>query len=134
MFIMQSKKTAGFTLMEMIIVMAIIAILVAVGVPSYQSYIKDSRRVSAQSELNTIAAALERYYFSNNSSYLGFDLPALTKDIQGHYSISFSTEPARNSFTLRMTPTGGQQSDPCGYLELNHLGVYSNEKTGNGCD
>lgn len=55
----------GFTLIELMIVVAIIGILAAIAYPSYQEYVKKTKRVEAQSELVDIASRLQRYKVTN---------------------------------------------------------------------
>ena len=66
------KRTKGFTLIELMIVVAIIAIIAAVGFPSYQNYIVQTNRTQCQSALAQMANAMERHYtLSTPSSYTG---------------------------------------------------------------
>lgn len=60
-------KPRGFTLIELMIVIAIVAILVAVALPSYASYIQRSRIVSATNQLTTMRVQLEQFYQDNRS-------------------------------------------------------------------
>ena len=67
------KNNKGFTLIELMIVVAIIAILTSIAYPSYLEHIKKSRRSDAQSSLNEFASAMERFY-TINGSYAGADV------------------------------------------------------------
>jgi len=58
----QLKRQSGVTLIELLIVMAIVAILIAVGVPSYKSYIDNSKINNAQADLSALALAFENQY------------------------------------------------------------------------
>lgn len=60
-------KSAGFTLMELMITVAIIGILAAVAIPSYQRYVLRANRVDASTEIMRLAAAQEKYYLQNNT-------------------------------------------------------------------
>ena len=61
------KKNKGFTLIEMMIVVAIIAILAAISYPSYQNYVRKTKRLEAQSMLMEIANKLQRYKVVNST-------------------------------------------------------------------
>jgi type IV pilus assembly protein PilE len=66
------KRTTGFTLIELMIVVAIIGIIAAIGFPSYQNYIVQTNRTQCQSALAQMANAMERHYtLSTPSSYTG---------------------------------------------------------------
>lgn len=61
------REHHGFTLIELMIVVAIIGILAAVAYPSYQEHVKSSRRAEAQSALMGLAAAMERHFTASNT-------------------------------------------------------------------
>ncbi|NYZ69016.1 type IV pilin protein [Endozoicomonas sp. SM1973] len=62
------KNKLGFSLVELLIVIAIIGILAAIGYPSYQEYVRQSMRADAQSALMQLANAMERYYTEQSPS------------------------------------------------------------------
>lgn len=115
----------GFTLIELMIVVAILAILTAVALPSYQNQVRDSRRADAVSVLMQSRQLLERYYSKN---YTYANAPAGTvptkSPIDGgvtYYSIALVS--GASTFTLTATPQGGQAGDTCGALVINQAGV-----------
>lgn len=61
------KKAAGFTLMELMIVVAIVGILAAIAYPSYMDSVRKSRRADAKAALSNAVQALERYYTEKNT-------------------------------------------------------------------
>ena len=61
------RSISGFTLMELMITLAIVALLAAIAVPSYREYIIRSNRIDATSALLKIAAAQEKFFLQNNS-------------------------------------------------------------------
>ncbi|MDO5561565.1 MAG: prepilin-type N-terminal cleavage/methylation domain-containing protein [bacterium] len=66
---MQKKKTAGFTLIELMVVVAIIAILAVLGVTSFSSAMKRARNATVQSDVNTMAKALETCFDPLKGTY-----------------------------------------------------------------
>lgn len=121
-------RGAGFTLIELMVVVAVVGILAAIAYPSYQEQVRKGRRADAMVQLVTLAQAYERYYTSNNT-YEGFldSLPAAQRNspTQGTaFYVITQTAETRTSFTLMATPqaAGNQSSDRCGKLTLNHLG------------
>jgi type IV pilus assembly protein PilE len=122
------RKTRGFTLIELMIVVAILAIVVAVGYPSYMEHVKKSRRAEGMGQLLELADRMERAY-----SDQGFyppkgsvsDVYTATTD-GGFYTLSIVT--ANNvSFTVSAAPTslGGQNDDKCKTFTLTSLGLKS---------
>lgn len=123
----------GFTLIELMIVVAVVAILAAIAYPSYQEYVRRTRRVEAQSLLNEAAARQERWR-AQNGSYMAeagdeakLKLPhvsgtAVTSE-HGYYTLSVSQVADDGGYTLQATRRGAQTSDTrCGDFTLDALG------------
>ena len=125
------KNGAGFTLIEMMITIAIVGILAAVAVPSYRSYVVRTKRADAMGALESAAAALTKYRSNNNLSYAGAGLTGCAKctaiftnqvPVEGgtkHYSLVLSNLTA-SGYTLTANPEGSQSGD--GTLTLNEKG------------
>ena len=121
----------GFTLIELMIVVAIIGILVAIAVPQYSDYVTRSRRADGQSTLLQVAQELERCYtqFSayNNTSCAVVGTDGVSQaSPEGYYVIAAAGSAlAASAFTLTATPQGAQASNDsdCTTLTLTHLGV-----------
>jgi len=107
----------GFTLIELMISVAIIGILAAIAIPSFNEYLKQGRRFDAQQYLVTSAQALERHY-SRNGLYPASQNLANSP----YYSFSYTPTADKFGFSLKAVPTN-RQSDSCGTLSLDHKGV-----------
>ncbi len=118
-------SVAGFTLIELMIVVAVVAILAAIAVPSYQDQMRKSRRGQAKADLAEYAQQAERWHTVNNS-YLNFVLPANRSPREAgatvRYNLALSTQTA-NTFVITATGTNGQQLDRCGNLSISQAGV-----------
>lgn len=66
------KQQTGFTLIELMVTVVIVAIIAGIALPSYQEYVRRQRLAQVQQEMNVIAGELERFK-SKNLSYTGFD-------------------------------------------------------------
>lgn len=125
---MQNAK--GFTLIELMITTAIIAILAGIAYPGYQEQIAKAKRADAASALMTGAQALERFYSANGSylsapSTIAAVFPTqVPENGSAYYSITAATATA-NTFMLRATRAGAMAGDPCGNLELSSTGARS---------
>lgn len=129
------KRNEGFTLVELMIVIVIIAILAAIAYPSYQGAIRDTRRGVAEADLVELSSHLERYYTTNNS-YTGGEGLVTTGDplflfnvspqegATAFYNLSVAI-PSSTAFTLIATPIGPQASDYCGTLRLDSTDTVS---------
>lgn len=126
------KKAAGFTLMELMIVVAIVGILAAIAYPSYMDSVRKARRADAKAALSNAAQALERFYTERNSylnATLGDGAGAIFPDHSpsdqahgGAYYLLSITNQGAGTYTLNASPTGGMAADACGTLTLDHLG------------
>lgn len=104
------KKTRGFTLIELMIVVAIVAILAAVAIPSYQQYIQKSRRVDAKETLTRMAALQERFFFQNSAYTTDInDLGGETSP-EGWYRITMPVV-TDSTFTIIATAIAPPQSN-----------------------
>lgn len=123
------RKQSGFTLIELMLVVAVIAILAAVAFPSYQEHVRKTKRTEVQAELIDIASRLQQYK-STNFNYkinattaidltkLGFS-SATPLSQNGLYTLNLSFNPAATSWVLSAvpSPTGNQKNDGVSCLD-----------------
>ncbi len=126
---------AGYTLIELMIVLVVIAILAAVAVPAYQSQAFRARRSDGKDLLLRVALAEERHYtsFHRYADTLA-DLGLGSGDSErGYYTISVATARSAQAYILSAMPQGVQAGDACAALTLDHTGVKGESGgTGNG--
>lgn len=123
-----NRLSFGFTLIELMVVVAIGAILMAIALPSYTEYVQRGNRAAARAALLESQQFMERYY-SANSRYttdaagtLSPTLPTRLSAVPSEspkYDLSLSA-PALNSYTITATP---RSTDKCGNLTLTNTGV-----------
>lgn len=127
------RRTPGFTLIEMLIVVAMVAILAAVALPSYREYIKKSYRSEAQSYLMTIAARQQQFLVDTRAfSALGPDnIASQPSNVTSAYAVTMVTvDGPPPTFTLTARPTAAQASEKCGTLTLDQTGTKTAAVTG----
>ena len=112
----------GFTLIELMIVVAVIAILSAIAYPSYLEYLVKSRRTAAASCLQQHAQFMERY-FTTNLTYVGAPGPTCDPAVPTFYTVGFSGTPAARTFVIQAVPTSRQSDSKCGTLTINAQGT-----------
>ena len=120
------RRPNGFTLIELMIVVAIIGILAAVAYPSYTSHLRKSRRAEAQQALMDIAARQQQILLDSRAyaSSLADTRATLTPTVTAYYRIELSTgTDSAPSFTVTATPLGTQAQDSCGTLTLNEANL-----------
>jgi type IV pilus assembly protein PilE len=130
-------RTAGFTLVELVIAVGIVGILAGIAYPSYQEHLYKTRRTEGKGALMRAAQKQESFY-SDNKTYadsmtsLGYPAdPAVSE--KGYYQIRITASSA-TGYTLQATPQGPQAGDTgCGTLMLNNLGVKARSGTRADC-
>lgn len=125
------SNNQGITLIELMIAVAIVAILAAVAYPSYSRYMLTSHRTEAQTALVRISNLEERYFMDNNQYGSLFNLgltatsAATTLSTENNY-YTISVQVSGATYTLTATASGSQASDSeCGTLALNDTGHKS---------
>lgn len=117
-----AMRAQGFTLIEVMITVVIVAILAAIAYPSYQEYVRRGHRAEARSALLQGAQWLERAATAQGTYPLTNQFPAgLTTVPNGRYTIALQSDGA--TFTLTATPQGSQAGDKCGAYTLTHTGL-----------
>lgn len=115
-------RAAGFSLIELMVVVAIIAIIASIAVPSYNAYTFKARRAAGTACLVQSAQQMERFY-TTNLTYAGSPgVFTCDGDTDDFYAVTRTQVDAR-SFTLSATPGGRQAGDTCGILTLNQQGT-----------
>ena len=123
---MMLKKTRGFTLIELMIVVAVLSIIVAVGYPSYMEHVKKSRRAEGMGQLLELADRMERSYSDRGTYPTNISEVYVATTDNGFYTLSIVS--ADNvSFTVSAAPTslGKQNTDKCKTFTLTSLGQKS---------
>lgn len=130
---MKRQAEKGFTLIELMVVVAIVGILAAVAMPSYRSYTIRAARQQAQTELLQMAALQEKiflnsnaYAFSVTAAYDGTSAGGLGRDsgktVDGKYTLTLDITAPSSTFVLTATPVSGGTQVGDGNLSINENG------------
>ncbi len=122
----KSARSRGFTLIELIVVMLIVAVVTAIAIPSYSAQVEKTRRVEGTSALLELVVLMERYY-ANNGTYLAATPAALAGSAStenGYYGLTINPLVAE-SYTLLAAPSGIHTGDDCGSFSLDSIGNQS---------
>lgn len=133
MLIMRQTEQNGFTLLEILIVVAIIGILSSIALPAYQNSVLRAGRAEAKTELLQVASDQERY-FSNFNTYVNDALPLNAPVVadrdrttqNGFYRISVDAcagGAITNCFIATATAQNDQTADSCSTLTITDTGV-----------
>lgn len=133
-------RDSGFTLIELMIVVAIVGLLAAVALPSYSNYIKRSQRADARAQLLQAAQYMNKFYAANDSYSVARDgnavaLPARLQvspaDGAPLYRLdTVNSTFAATTFQLVFQPVNNMSNDPCGSFTLDNTGAKGITGTG----
>jgi len=124
------RRVAGFTLTELMITVAIAAILAAIAYPSYTQYMMRARRADAKTALLDLAARQERIFsiqnqYSGDAATLGYSGPFpvdVLSSGRAYYRLRITLGAQPTSYTAFADPIGPQTNDACATYSLTSLG------------
>ena len=136
------RRSAGFTLIELMIAVAVVAILASIAYPSYQRYVTESRRTDAKAVLMQVAGQLERCYTVNNDYSACNAFPRDSEN--GFYKVNEPTNETEHATEAFITPYSyrivAEAQEPqatrdsdCGNFTLTHRGERGVTGDGNDC-
>ncbi len=117
------KNQNGFTLTELMVVVAVLALIITIAYPAYTDQVRKTRRKDGMSALTTAAQNLERCYTTTNdyTNATCTGLFPITSD-EGWYQVSMTASTA-TTYTLTATALNDQANDVCANLTLTHTGA-----------
>jgi prepilin-type N-terminal cleavage/methylation domain-containing protein len=118
---------SGFTLIELMVVVAVVAILAAVAYPNYLEQVRKSRRAQAKADMVEYMQLAERRFTVENT-YVGYDVPEQSPREGGtaYYGLEATTQTATD-LVITATPQGTQADDSCGTLSLASTGAKDSD-------
>jgi type IV pilus assembly protein PilE len=137
---LSGRKWRGFTLVELMIVVAVMAILTAIAYPIYQDQVRKSRRAAVKGSILQVSQFMERHY-TENMRYSDSGGNSLSMDdvynasfmedrntVEQHYTLNLTSN--GTTYSVQAVPKSGQSGDKCGTLALastgNRTAGYSN--------
>jgi type IV pilus assembly protein PilE len=126
------RLTGGFSLIELMVAIAIVGVLAAIAVPSYRTYVLQAHRTDAVRTLTSYRQALERCYSQNFTYVNAVTTPcpaatgAATTSPNGYYNVTFTVTAAPPAYTILATATGTQVKDTnCASMQVTSAGAQT---------
>jgi type IV pilus assembly protein PilE len=114
----------GFTLIELMVTVAIVGIIAAVAYPSYTDYVVKGNRAAAQAYMLALANKQEQFMLdSRQYSGTPATLLAVPADVSQHYTVTITTGTAPPTYTITATALQADRDPKCGNLTLTHEGT-----------
>lgn len=136
-------RYGGFTLIELMIVLAVVAILAAIAYPAYENHVRKTYRADAQADLMELASFMERFYTENNTYDLTVTTPNTTLPFtqtpnsgRARYNLTLATAagpPPTFTLTATAQSLGGQNQDPCGNMTISNTGAKTHTGSAANC-
>lgn len=130
------NKEIGFSLIELMVAVAIVAVLVMAALPDFTAQSEKTRRSVAKADLMELSSFMQRFYTQNNrfdqdTGGASVALPFSESPKDGtakYYDLSLKAV-AQSSYELQAKPKGSQAGDPCGNLTIKHTGAKAAAKS-----
>lgn len=117
------RKVTGFSMIELMIVLVIIAILAAIAIPSYRQYVLRSHRTDATRAMQDLASRQENYFFSNNRYPSTMSSINASSSVAGTYFSVAIPSASSTDYAITATAQGAQAKDiACTTFRLNRAG------------
>ena len=132
------RGLAGFTLVELMVVIVIVGLLAAISIPSYRNYVVRGQRTDGKAALIDLQARQERFYFNANTytvtlSDLSYPAPATSREEHFTLTIAAPTTgcPINSCWEATATRQVATADTDCNQLTLNSLGLRSSQTASN---
>ena len=125
------RRARGFTLIEVMVAVVIVAVLAAVAYPSYQESVRKSKRASAKARMSEVAGRLQQFYseagggatYTTTLTELQYPAGTLYSENRGHtVAVAAGAAGIASSYLITATPVAADTA--CGNLTLDHLGTF----------